>query len=222
MSARKEHTRAIGNGITVLSFGFVCAYIYKGDSKTICIDAGLDANRMRRELADCSLGTRDIDAVFLTHSDRDHAGGLPAFPDTKVFMSVDEAEMIQQKKARFFGLIHNKMPGRKLDYVADGDEIEVGGIRVKCISTPGHTLGSMSFLIDGKYLFVGDALNLKEGGAVMDRRLLQMDRRLQEKSIRTLAKLGDIEMMFTAHTGFTDDFGKAMGKWKDDRSHAHV
>lgn len=214
MSEKLGGTRDIGGGITMLSFGFVCSYVYNGDSRPICIDTGLKPQRMAQELHNCGLDAKDIEYVFLTHSDRDHAGGVSAFSDVKVFMSFAEDEMIDHKKPRFFGLIHNKRPACPVNYAADNDEITIGNTRVRCISTPGHTLGSMSFLVDGKYLFVGDALNLKDGEAVMDRSFLQMDRKLQEESIRKLAALDNIEMMMTAHTGFTEDFKKAMNRWR--------
>lgn len=214
MTDKKLGTRDIGSNITVLSYGFVCSYLYKGHSNPICVDAGLNVKKVKQEFEKSGLNTGDVEAVFLTHSDRDHAGGISAFPDAKVFMSFEEDQMIYRKKARFFGLTHNKRPGCTVNYTVDNDEITIGDTKIKCISTPGHTLGSMSFLVDEKYLFVGDALNLKDGEAVMDRRVLQMDRKLQEESIRKLAGLDGIELMLTAHTGFTDDFNKAMNRWK--------
>lgn len=40
----------------------------------------------------------------------------------------------------------------------DSKELQVGGMNIKVIHTPGHTLGSLSFLIEDKLLFTGDAL----------------------------------------------------------------
>ena len=41
--------------------------------------------------------------------------------------------------------------------LADGDEVEVAGVKLKVIHTPGHTPGSVSFYSDGM-LFSGDTL----------------------------------------------------------------
>ena len=42
-------------------------------------------------------------------------------------------------------------------FVADGDEVEVAGVKLKVIHTPGHTPGSVSFYTEGM-LFSGDTL----------------------------------------------------------------
>ena len=41
--------------------------------------------------------------------------------------------------------------------IADGEEIEIGGLRVRAIHTPGHTPGSLCFLV-GRHLISGDTL----------------------------------------------------------------
>ncbi len=40
----------------------------------------------------------------------------------------------------------------------DGDKIQIGSSEVKAIHTPGHTSGSLSYLLDDRYLFSGDVL----------------------------------------------------------------
>lgn len=42
-------------------------------------------------------------------------------------------------------------------FLADGDEVEVSGVKLKVIHTPGHTQGSVSFYSEG-LLFSGDTL----------------------------------------------------------------
>ena len=42
-------------------------------------------------------------------------------------------------------------------FLSDGDEVEVAGVKLKVIHTPGHTPGSVSFYTDGM-LFSGDTL----------------------------------------------------------------
>jgi glyoxylase-like metal-dependent hydrolase (beta-lactamase superfamily II) len=42
-------------------------------------------------------------------------------------------------------------------YVSDGDELEFGRFKVKVMHTPGHTPGSLCFLV-ANHLFTGDTL----------------------------------------------------------------
>lgn len=42
--------------------------------------------------------------------------------------------------------------------VNDGDNIKIGNKELKVIHTPGHTAGSMTFVVDEKYAFCGDTL----------------------------------------------------------------
>lgn len=42
--------------------------------------------------------------------------------------------------------------------IHDGDKLEVGNTTIQAVYSPGHTIGSTSFLIDGQYLLTGDIL----------------------------------------------------------------
>jgi len=92
--------------------------------------------------------------------------------------------------------------------------IEIEDLVVKGVLTPGHTPGSMSYLIENRYLFTGDTLSLKEGKAELFNGIFNMDSELQGKSIRKLACIAGVEYLFTAHYGYTDDFNGAMGRWR--------
>jgi glyoxylase-like metal-dependent hydrolase (beta-lactamase superfamily II) len=48
-------------------------------------------------------------------------------------------------------------------HVSDGDTIELGGISLGVIETPGHTAGCVSLLVDGR-VFTGDALMVRTCG----------------------------------------------------------
>jgi len=69
--------------------------------------------------------------------------------------------------------------------VADEDEIELGDLRLRTIHNPGHTPGSMSFLlVDHPVVFSGDTLfpggpgNTSTPGASFEQILQSIDRRL--------------------------------------------
>jgi glyoxylase-like metal-dependent hydrolase (beta-lactamase superfamily II) len=88
--------------------------------------------------------------VLDTHVHADHVSGGPALAQAlgvPYFVAAGEG----------FELRHPTTP------LADGEVVRIGGpsgvsIEVRALSTPGHTPGSNSFLVDGRYLLTGDTL----------------------------------------------------------------
>lgn len=92
--------------------------------------------------------------------------------------------------------------------------IKNGDIKIKGILTPGHTPGSMCWIINDKYLFIGDAMSIKSGKAELFNSIFNMDDDLQARSLKKLAKLKGIKYVFSDHYGYTNDFESAFAKWK--------
>lgn len=118
--------------------------------------------------------------------------------------------MITRKVARKYGVIYNKKIEEPYKLLKENDEVAVGTIKVRAIETPGHTPGSMSYLIDGEFLFVGDAFKLIDGKAYPNSPFYCMDTAKQEQSIKKLAKLKDVHSVFTAHGGYSNNFSYVM------------
>jgi glyoxylase-like metal-dependent hydrolase (beta-lactamase superfamily II) len=83
--------------------------------------------------------------VLTTHGHWDHVQAVTAARDAGIDVGVGPADAAM-------------LPGYDF-VVADGDVIEVGELRLHAIHTPGHTPGSVSFLLEGwPILFSGDTL----------------------------------------------------------------
>jgi glyoxylase-like metal-dependent hydrolase (beta-lactamase superfamily II) len=52
----------------------------------------------------------------------------------------------------------NKLFGGLDVELADGDELVAGGLNIRAVHTPGHTLGMLAYLINDERLFTGDTL----------------------------------------------------------------
>lgn len=50
------------------------------------------------------------------------------------------------------------------DFLNDGDVVTFGQSKIRVLHTPGHTPGSMSYLLDEKYVFTGDTLFVESVG----------------------------------------------------------
>jgi hydroxyacylglutathione hydrolase len=133
-------------------------------------------------------------------------------------LSIDEEQMIHKKTPRFFGFSYNPPINKVYKTLKDRDVIQVGETKITAISTPGHTPGSMSYLVNDSILIVGDALTLRKGTVrpltrLQLRSLYSMDVTTQKESIKKLAKLRNISVMLVAHSGFTTDFEHAMDNY---------
>jgi hydroxyacylglutathione hydrolase len=206
-------TGSVSETVYALKDGDVNAFIYTDGEHAIAIDAGNPGDALRRELEQLPIRPDAVTHLFLTHTDRDHAGGLDHFPTVHVYLSQDEEQMIDGTTTRLLWFYRNARIDRPYTSLADGDVVRVGDITVQAIATPGHTPGSMSYLVDRRVLFTGDTLALRGGRVQPFIRLLNMDTATQRESIRKLARLENVSLLCSAHTGCAADYARAMERW---------
>ena len=143
----------------------------------------------------------------MTHSDYDHVDALELFPNAAIFMSEDELPLINGTvKRNFFG--SNKLPLgvniEKIIRLPDAQELVFHETKIKCIKAPGHTIGSMAFLINDQYLFSGDAFKIKKGK--MGVHPFTMNTKLSKKTIEQLKGIiNKSPIVFTAHYGYLEN-----------------
>jgi glyoxylase-like metal-dependent hydrolase (beta-lactamase superfamily II)/rhodanese-related sulfurtransferase len=93
--------------------------------------------------------------------------------------------------------------------LADGAEISIGrGVRLRVISTPGHTPGSTSFLVGGKALLSGDTLFVSSVGRPdLGGHVEEWGEDLYRTLHARLADLPDDVVVLPAHFGGPHDIG---------------
>jgi hydroxyacylglutathione hydrolase len=193
-------------------------FVYAADDLPICFDTGISEDTVKIGFDALGFKPEYVKYVFLTHSDRDHVGGLNLFKNADVYLSIDEEQMVNKTTPRFLGFVHNPPLKKTYRLLKNGDIVQAGQTKIEALATPGHTPGSMSYLVNDSILFVGDTLTLREGkvrpfSKLHLRDMTHMDIATQTESVKKLAKLKNISLMVTAHTGFTTDFQSAMGHW---------
>ncbi|MDR1572986.1 MAG: MBL fold metallo-hydrolase [Clostridiales Family XIII bacterium] len=100
--------------------------------------------------------------LILTHGHGDHIGGveryLREFEGCKLVAGEDEGPVLADPDKNYSTVIAGRPISLNADVcVKDGDELEVGTLTLKILSTPGHSPGGICILA-GDALFSGDTL----------------------------------------------------------------
>lgn len=209
---KKMHTietKEVVQNVFSVKDGFVNMFLVKDSDKYVAIDAGADIKVIRNELNKLKIDTAKVVAVFLTHTDGDHTAALKLFKNATVYLSRDEEQMINGKTTKMM-FVHNKIDTKNYTLLDDKQTLQIGNLQIKGIMTPGHTPGSMSYLVNDKYLFVGDAFGLKDGKITKPNSFFSKDMDTAIKSFDKINNLPEAEYLFTAHTGYTNNYKNAV------------
>jgi hydroxyacylglutathione hydrolase len=126
--------------------------IPNGAGGALVVDPG-EAGSVRAALATRGL---ELTGILCTHHHRDHVAGNEELAQ----MGVDVVGHVSDRE---------RIPGLTRT-VEDGDTLDVGGVTLRALHVPGHTLGAVAYWLDGA-LFTGDTLfcagcgRLREGTA---------------------------------------------------------
>jgi hydroxyacylglutathione hydrolase len=127
----------------------------EGSDQVVAIDPGFDPGGVRAVLD--AVGKR-VAAVLLTHAHLDHAQTAGTFAgETPVFVHPDDEPAFRDYTAWGGGGQVVLDPVADLRTFVDGDVLELGGLAIEVLHTPGHTPGSSCFRVDDEaVVFSGD------------------------------------------------------------------
>lgn len=207
-------TAQISESLFVIKGNISNMYLVKKNDTFVAFDAGDDQDKIAEGCEILSINPSSVSAVFLTHSDADHVDGLPVFSSAKVYLSRDEVPLLNSTDYRhFLGMGHmNKLPVSNYETLSDGYSIEIDGIVVNAVATPGHTIGSMCFRVD-ESLFTGDLCIIIDGKVHPMVEVFTEDTAMNSMSIQKIAGMKNINQIYTAHSGYTTDLDKALEMW---------
>jgi len=200
------------DSVYTIKDSFVNLYFIKSGKEYIAIDGGNSIDGVKEGLVKLQIFPDNVVAVLLTHTDGDHMKAISLFPKASIYISKQEEQMINGKKSRFV-IFKNTLLGRPYNVLDDNQIISLSNLKIQGILVPGHTPGSMSYLINNKYLFTGDALSLQDGKIGGFNKFFNMDTRTAFESMGKLTNLQNVECIFTAHHGFTNDYKSAVKDW---------
>lgn len=84
----------------------------------------------------------DVRTLLLTHHHADHVAEVHVWQDAEVLAHPAEAEHLEDVDRT----------------IEPGETLELGGLTVETLLTPGHTAGMLNFVVDGTDVFTGDTL----------------------------------------------------------------
>ena len=154
---RPENIRAVVCGAYQENAYLVCPDD-RGDA--FIVDPGDDLPALTRALSESG---RRLSAIVLTHGHFDHmlaAAPLSRMTGAKVYVHPEDAEMLSDPAKSCFNAEVSVLPFPEA-FLEDElpDEIELCGIKLKVLATPGHSAGSACLYDpEGNVLFSGDTL----------------------------------------------------------------
>lgn len=158
--AEPQVNELIVHGIVVGVFAENCWVI--GNRRTgeaICIDPGDNPEEILAMARD--MGVR-IKVIANSHGHLDHVMGVRGVQEAtnaRFLLHPGDIDIVRgsaASAARWMG-VQVEPPPDPDGLLADGDDVDVDGVKLKVIHTPGHTPGSVSFYVNG-LLFSGDTL----------------------------------------------------------------
>ncbi len=147
--------------------GTNCYVIYRESlKKAVIVDPGADGAYILDLCREFSLNP---EAILLTHGHFDHILAVKdikeAFPDVKIFAGKQEKEMLAEPSVNLsssFGMAYTVHAD---GYEEDGAILSLAGMTFKVLFTPGHTSGSVCYLIESENILIsGDTLFLESLG----------------------------------------------------------
>ena len=157
-----------------------------GDDRTLLIDAGADTEEGAAIIACARALGHEPDTLVYTHGHWDHVRGGVAFRGPEVFAHAHAVPAIRIQLA---------LEGRDAD--ADGGQpstnvlttpisLDLGGVHVELLETPGHAPGSLSVLVQEEgVLFAGDTVVTAIPPVFGDGDSVTL-----ERTLRTIAAIG--------------------------------
>ncbi len=129
-------------------------------NESIIIDPGSAFDRIKSAVA--QTGTTPV-AILLTHGHFDHAGEAASTAreyGIKIYASASQERELKDPNLNLSGDMFGNSESYSADvYLQDDEELDLAGLHIKCLYTPGHTPGGCCFYFPNEEIvFTGDTL----------------------------------------------------------------
>jgi len=155
-----DATEWMVGGVVVGLFQENCYIIgSKRTGEAICFDPGDEVDEIRALAREMKV---KITRIACSHAHLDHIMAVRALKEetrAPFLLHQDDLDLARRMPESALSMLgRRELPTPEPDhFMADGDDVEIPGISLKVIHTPGHTRGSIC-LYGGGMLFSGDTL----------------------------------------------------------------
>ena len=159
-----------------------------GTDEAVVVDPGFEPDAVRATL---EAAGRRAAAVLLTHAHVDHATMAGAFagPDVPVWIHPADAVAYDDPDGWARGPGNPLTPAEDLRTIDDGQVLDLAGLRIEVLHTPGHTPGHCCFRVDDRVLVCSG--DLVFAGTVGRSDFANSDPDLMRASLRRFLTLPD-------------------------------
>lgn len=147
----------IADGLYYVGDKKVCIHLIDTGDGLVLLDSGyLGATHLLVDsIWRLGFDPRDVKWIVHSHGHSDHFGSTDEFRSmygTKAAISRIDAEKLRDPKPHVDTLLYPLAVTPKFDLeLEDGDIFELGWLKMRCVLTPGHTEGVLSFFFDVTY-----------------------------------------------------------------------
>ena len=146
--------------ITLGSCATNCYFVYReGETEVLFFDPADQGEYLYQALQQKGF---QVGAILLTHGHFDHIWGaqkLRALSSSKIYAYKEEEALLSDANLNISEMAGRACTLKPNVYLEDGQEIELLGMKIKVIATPGHTEGSCCYYFEeAEILISGDTL----------------------------------------------------------------
>jgi glyoxylase-like metal-dependent hydrolase (beta-lactamase superfamily II) len=171
------HPDAVAPGVYLADLSPAAAYVIETSAGLVLVDSGIEAEgaSLAALMSGWGLDLTRLQAILLTHAHGDHTLGARHFREAtgaKIYAGRGDSQVLRDGAPReaffsMFAMSRVDIHPTPVDVELSGDEsIEIGEARFQVIATPGHTPGSICYLLERdqqRILFTGDTIETLTG-----------------------------------------------------------
>lgn len=179
-----------------IPFMDVNSYLISTDSAAIIIDPGMITDEISEFISE---NKEKEFGILLTHCHFDHIGGAKAAKELsggKIYICEDDAIGLIDNEYNLSDRFCCPIDTVEADVLlADNDIVKIGNIEIKVMATPGHSKGSVCYIIND-WMFSGDTLFRGSVGRID---FIGGDRLEQIESLKSLCSLNGEYEVYPGH-----------------------